>query len=272
MARVLSTHTGLPEGLPTYNEFTLAGILETIALMIDGPLVALQPWAEAHTTRVSSAFGKAWRMWQRDGSPNLGTDIHGVRTVEYYRLRHRADATSDHYKLYAERFVRSLIKAGFPKRFSYALAGAFGEMTDNVIQHSLGTEDEFSGLAGYHVDQGYTAFSVVDAGQGILACLSSVPQWRHLKTPQEAIRAAVCNHASSRIGQGEGEGFKTLFRRLADRNGIMRFRSGGAVLTIGDGGTHREAAEIAATYGRGFQMSACCGLKEIAQEESIKMF
>ena len=210
-------------------------------------------------------------MWLRDDPPSLGADIHGTRTTEYYRLRRRADRTSDFYKLYEERFVRSLVKAGFPKRFSYALVGAFGEMTDNVIQHSSKTGDDFQGLAGYHVEQGYTAFSVIDIGQGVYASLTGVPQWRHIKTSQQALRAAVCEHASSRIGQGEGEGFKTLFRRLADRNGFMRFRSGGAVLTIGDGGTHRNVVEIAATYSRGLQMSACCGLKEPVREQTIKI-
>ena len=262
----------LPASLEAFDQFTLPGLMEMLATAIDmsadNPfLLHFQRPRQTHTTAVSSC----WQVWNEDEPASLETDIHGTRKLEFYRLRAREDQINARHQLYRERFVRSLKSAGFAKEFAYALAGALGEMTDNVVQHSRSDLGEFTGLAGYHVCHGYMAFSVVDIGRGVLASLTSSPTWQHLRTPTDALRAAVCENASSRVDHPAGDGFRTLFRSLTDRNGLLRFRSDTALLTLGDGGHHRQGIEMSSPALSGLQLSVCCALIGIAEERVIEI-
>ncbi len=255
-----------------FDEFTLAGLLEALASAV--AVCDENPIADQFRLRAkdeSSSAGECWRVWNRPGPPSWGSDIHGTRTVEFYRLRTRDDQINPSYQLFRQRFVRSLRTCGFAEDFAYAVAGAFGEMTDNVIQHSRSQPvGDFTGLAGYHATSGYFAFGVTDLGQGVLASLAKSPNWGHLRTPSEALREAVCANASCRPDQPYGEGFRTLFQSLVDRNGLLRFRSDDALLTLGDGGMHRQGIEKSSPPLRGLQMSVCCSIFGTASERAIQ--
>jgi hypothetical protein len=214
-----------------------------------------------------------WRMliseWfsQRDG--DLPGDIHGVRRLEFFRLRTAEAKTSLQFQLFLERFCRSMKRQGFPKGFANALSKVVDEMADNVIQHSGQLPDGFSGIGGYHVESQNAAFVVSDVGRGILATLRDSPLWSHLSTAREALRAIVLQGASSRIGSGAGEGFKQLFASLVDRNSVIRLRTDDSVLMIADGLNAREGGELASPFLAGLQVSVSCAVSKRAAENEI---
>jgi anti-sigma regulatory factor (Ser/Thr protein kinase) len=195
--------------------------------------------------------------------------MHGVRPLEFYRLRERDDQTSDAYQLFQERFVRSLKENQFPAKFANALAGVLVEVTDNVIQHSRREPGEYDGLAAYHVEPGYMAAVVIDVGQGVLASLTHSPDWEHLQTSEQALRAAVIDHASCRPGQPQGEGFRFVLKSLAERNCRLRFRSGDAALRIEEIGGVHDGTITGSPQLCGLQFSICCALKGPPDERPI---
>jgi hypothetical protein len=273
--RRLSLNGSNIEGrLDCITAFTLSGITNTVAsAVISGPQNALYREIERYCGQnQNSALQMALAQWDVTDSSNLGSDIHGVRQLEFYRLRFRADQTSLAYQLYQERFARALqTTGGFPARFAKALAGALVEMTDNIVQHSeTDPSAELTGLVGYHVNPRFMCFAAIDIGQGVLSSLRRAPAWRHLQTARQALRAAVCDFATSRSGEPQGDGFRTLFRTLVDRNCRLRFRSDDAVLTIEDLHSHREGTLGSSPALGGLQLSVCCSLNDEAIEEPIK--
>lgn len=271
LRNMLRTGGGIRNSLDRIAGFTLPGLMEMIATACGDPKPdALVQEIQRHIgTDGLSPVREAWTEWHSGDSSKLGGDIHGTRRVEFYRLRRREDQTSTACSLFQERFVRSLKGCEFDTKFAQALAGALAEMTDNVIQHSRREPGEYSGLASYHVEKGYMAFAVIDVGQGMLASLARSPNWRHLQSAEQALRAAVCDHASSRPDQPEGEGFRTLFKSLAERNCRLRFRSDDAVLQMKDAGDFHEASAIGSPSLRGLQLSVCCVLRGEAEEVAI---
>jgi len=223
--------------------------------------------------RAASSGHPIWRgivrEWRRRRIVNHQADLFGIRSIEFFRIRNTADITGDHFSLLLQRFCRSMRKAGFPKTFAEALSKVLGEMADNVVQHSEERADVFTGMGGYHVANRAAAFTITDVGRGVLASLKASPNWQHLKTSREALRAIVEARASSRAQQGEGEGFKQLFKALVDRNGSIRLRSGNAVVTISDGVDGREAREGGSPSLAGLQVCVCCAAGGRAKEIKI---
>jgi hypothetical protein len=269
--RLLQSKSDLNATLNSVTGFSLAGMFEFFATAVgDAGSQAHVHQIEKLATARNGRMRKAWLQWTGTTADACGdVDCHAAPMVEFFRLRHREDQTGLPYQLYQERFVRSLKEAEFQRKFAEALAGAMADMTDNVIQHSLALPGEFSGFAGFHILPGYMAFAVIDVGQGVLASLSRSPTWAHLNTASDALQAAVFQHASSRPDQPEGEGFRTLFKSLADRNCRLRFRSDNAVLNIEDAGMHREAAIASSPPLCGLQLSVCCTLKGRPEEKVI---
>jgi hypothetical protein len=267
LRRAATSNVDVPIPLEQFDQFTLGGLLELTATAIGLP--AGNRFAKYLVLRAatSDAAGHCWRVW-KVGNRSV-SDIHGVRTIDFYRLRTRDDCTNQPYQLFRERFVRSLRACGFPKEFAYAITGAFGEMGDNVVQHSEDSSNVYTGLIGFHVVDGYMAFSVIDVGRGVLASLSSSKAWSSISSPRAALRAAVCDRASRRLGHSQGEGFRTVLKAMVDRNVTLRFRSDDALLTIGDGSSHRHAVELCSAQLRGLQVSVSCALKRQAEEEPI---
>lgn len=137
------------------------------------------------------------------------------------------------YHLFCNRFYKSLVENGqFDPTLAKKLAGALGEMIDNVIQHS-GSRRELParGIMAYTVTAQTMAYAVADVGQGVLASLRTNPTWSGLATASDALKAAVESGASSRHGIA-GTGFKTAIRAIADLSGTLRFRTDNAALTI----------------------------------------
>lgn len=138
-----------------------------------------------------------------------------------------ADPAWTAFKKRAELSARSL---GFAESVAAALAGAIGEMADNIVQHS---QAERSGVAGFRAHNGTFEYVVGDAGVGILESLRRSDEFRNLRDDIEALSLAVLPGVS-RFGResGRGYGFRAVFLPLRGADGAVRLRSGHAVLNM----------------------------------------
>jgi hypothetical protein len=207
--------------------------------------------------------------WERRTAPTFGNDVFGKRTVEFYRIRTTNDQTSECFTIFQRRFVKNLTLNSFPSDFALGLSKIFEEMTDNVVQHSGPPDHDFSGLAGFHIGPNYMSFAVTDTGRGALARLRDSPDWSHLAKASDALHAIVHDSASSRTGQGGGEGFRQLFRTLVDHNVSIRLRTDDAAMLVSDATHTRQAASVISPALPGFQISVACALDRPAAEEAI---
>ncbi len=118
--------------------------------------------------------------------------------------------------------VGDLIAAG--------LAGAIAELADNVILHS---EAAPTGIAAFACCDGGFEYVVADAGIGMLASLRKAPEFEALRDDLEALPLAITPGISRRGRQsGSGYGYRAVFAPLKALSGLVRLRSGRAVLQI----------------------------------------
>lgn len=148
-----------------------------------------------------------------------------------------------------------LIQKGFATRLATGLTGGVAEMVDNIWQHSESGE---SGLLIYQVRRRKFAFSVIDAGIGVLASLSKNPRYDWLRSSMEAIRLAIQPGVSRE--DGGGMGFATLLNSMAELWGNARMRSGEAALVIDRTEDIRRRREIYLPPLPGMHVSVRCAL------------
>lgn len=123
---------------------------------------------------------------------------------------------------------------GFADSVAAGLAGAIHELADNVIQHS---EAPGSGLAAFALAAGAFEYVVADSGIGMLASLRRAPEFRSLRDDLEALPLAVTPGVSRHgRGVGYGYGYRAVFLPLRAAHGMIRLRSGQAVLEIAGAG------------------------------------
>jgi hypothetical protein len=136
----------------------------------------------------------------------------------------------DRYEQWLLRFQTATARAGFQKPFARQLAGALGELADNVFLHS---ESDSVALAGFQVAENSVEFVVADGGIGVLNSLRQNPAHAHLTSAGQALKAIV-HHGASRFAAdtGHGQGIKQFLRVLAGQNGHLRFRSSDHALTL----------------------------------------
>jgi hypothetical protein len=161
-------------------------------------------------------------------------DPWGKPLLELRPLASAQDVDEHPWSRYKQRMERSLIEAGFSKEdHAPGIVEALHEMADNVIQHSgLSPDSPQRGLVGFQVGRRCVTFVIVDVGRGVLKSLTSNPRWQHISTSATALEKAVRESASRRTDESQGNGFLCLLDALAGLNGVLRFRSGDAVLTI----------------------------------------
>jgi hypothetical protein len=222
-----------------------AGRADTIAL--------LATWARRFPivarARTALASGRADAVGDWDAPP---TEVRPVPP--------RAEIGGTEFMTFEQRFKRSMERnGGFMPSLATALTRAFHEMVDNVIQHS-GESDAAParGIIGYSVAQGAMTFAVADLGRGVLASLRTNPAWATLTSSREALVRAIRDRASRRTNVPKGGGFDQVHRALADRNGVLRFRSGDAALTLDGRGQDRQVTSSDSPGLAGFQLSVTC--------------
>lgn len=168
--------------------------------------------------------------WRRPPGP---TKLFDEVDEAFYPLRGRSDILDESWSRFLERLAASLKRNGFPSGSHQALAGAFEEMADNVIQHSnFGTQSPANGFAAYMVGQGKISFTIADVGIGVLESLKHNPEFAQIPNGRTALDLIAREGASRRTGQRHGRGYRDLFTGLARFNGTVRLRSSNGVLTL----------------------------------------
>lgn len=187
------------------------------------------------------------------GVSNSPENVHSSPQTEIRTVPSRDDIAGTAWSLFLQRFTRGLRgPVGLNTQLAHGVAAAFGEMVDNVLQHStpFGTT---SGVVGYQIGPRRFSFAVADLGIGVLASLRENPKWHSLGSSVRALDAAVRKNATRRTEFAEGNGFKTVLRNLADMNATLRFRSGDGLLTL-DGRHSASVARLRAVESTGPHM------------------
>ena len=124
--------------------------------------------------------------------------------------------------------------SGFADLVSSGFAGAIAELADNVLQHS---QEPSTGLVAFCGCRGVFEYVVADSGIGMLASLRAAPEFRSLRDDVEALPLAITSGVSRwGRGVGFGYGYRAVFLPLRAVNGVVRLRSGKAVLQIDGAG------------------------------------
>lgn len=158
-----------------------------------------------------------------------------------------------------DRFGRSLSTiAGVPSQTARAITAAYAEMVDNVICHASSRgAPRPPAIVGFSVSSTEFEFAVADLGRGVLASLHDRDVNRRLTTHGEALRAAI-QEGATRRPYSTGHGFKDLHVALADLEGVLRFRSGDAALSLDGQGQPRRAVLGSSPALGGLQLGVRC--------------
>ena len=199
-----------------------------------GAAMELVVWRVANAG--GTEFGNCIDAWAND-CPILSTLLGGLRGHERnipgaggsfgMVVIDGADALGNGFAVSMGAFQHAIVNSGVPLRLAQAVTGAFGEMADNVLQHSQGdTELATLGVAAWQISgQRQFAYTVADTGIGALESLRQNPKWANLESPREALEAIATDGASRRQGQGQGLGYRELFAALVSFDGTLRIRS-----------------------------------------------
>jgi hypothetical protein len=229
-----------------------------------GPLVELA--FEGNGGRYGPLLESGWldSLTQAD----LRSGLRGARNVWLDQMQHRGflrtvfdpmqvrdDPERTRFLMAARTSAEAV---GFSGATAQSLAAAIREMESNVHEHS---GQAATGIIVFQARPSDFEFVVADGGIGILATLREAPEFRHLSNPGRALHAAL-QEGVSRYGRGvdHGNGFRDLFRGLADLNADLRFRSGDHALTISGRPDLRHAVLAQKAPFQGFLASARCRL------------
>ncbi len=237
--------------------FSVGGIVQ-IACLKAGCPQWLDSFLESRR-KSSKVLDTAIATYERGCLPSR-TNMWEERSLEFFPIRGREWADKRQYHPFESRFCKAAKQAGFGKK-AEALSGALFEMADNVSQHSgADSSSPAPGLIGYYICDGHVAFSIADLGRGALDSLKENPLWHKLHNSKDALMAIVKDHASRRPYGGDGEGFKEVFRSLADLNGLVELFSGDGRVRITTTPSGRQATPQFAGLLSGFQITVNCSL------------
>lgn len=207
--------------------------------------------AQLTTAPVAALVGRAIDQ----NTPLVDTSIN-ARDLEVARLP-QALPQNAVWSAFLRRLVSAAKLAGFEDVVAKGLAGAFGELADNALDHS---DLAGSALVAYQWRCGAVEMAIIDAGIGIRASLRKNPNHAGLVDDQIALEQALTMGVTRYPdGTGHGTGFKTVFDALAGLGGMLRFRSGAAVLLLdGTDFGRLKRKLIQRDYYQGFAATICC--------------
>jgi hypothetical protein len=169
--------------------------------------------------------------------------------------------------------VEQLKICGFQPSFANALSAAFGEIAENVPDHSAEDDAEMAAaLVGYFAAPGEIHFAVGDLGRGVLASLHENPQWADLRDSRHAILATLEQGATRKREHAEGTGLKLALKSFVDRNGILSLRSGDATAHVGRDSTSRRTISGFAPPLSGTCVAASCFARGFPEEKPCPKF
>jgi anti-sigma regulatory factor (Ser/Thr protein kinase) len=227
-----------------------------------GPLVELS--FEASTGRYGPLLESRWldSVTQAD----LRSALRGAENVWLDGIRHRGflrtvfdlskvrdDPARTQFLMAARKSAEAV---GFAAATAQSLAAAIREMESNVHEHS---GKAATGIIVFQAQPSDFEFVVADGGAGILATLREAAEFRRLSDHGRALHTAL-QEGVSRYGRSadHGNGFRDLFRGLADLNADLRFRSGDHALTISGRPDLRQAVLAQKAPFQGFLASVRC--------------
>lgn len=239
------------------SSFSIGGVVQLACIKSACPPLfnsQMEVWRSS-----SSILNDALLTFESGQLPS-SSNMWKARGLEFFPIRGRDWADSQCYHPFESRFCKAAKRAGFGKK-AEALAGALFEMADNVAQHSgADSSSPTPGLIGYYICKDHVAFSVADLGRGVLNSLRENPTWQQIPNSKAAIMAVVQNRASRRPYGGDGEGFKEVFRSLANLNGLIELCSNDGRVRIVNTPEGRQATCQFTSFLPGFQLSVNCSL------------
>jgi hypothetical protein len=193
------------------------------------------------------------------------TDAFAVTAVA------RKDAFADRsWSEFQQSFVAVVKSAGFQPGFAVALSAAFGEIVENVPDHSASAASEMAAaIIGYCATPGELHFAVGDVGRGLLSSLRENPRWATLENSRQAIHATLLHAATRKVEHNEGTGFKLTLKSFVDRNGILSVSSGDAVARVGSDSEGRRVVSGFAPSLQGTRVAATCFITGVPTENGI---
>lgn len=216
---------------------TLQTLTASTEVEIEGADVELGPLAELLIFRRKSmsadvlikmrnmgSLGNAFRSASSGGGWVYGS-APGAGVLRFQHGKPQ-DSEEDVKHQFLLGMLQGVRAAAMPEQSAKALAGAAGELIDNVEQHAGSGQDA---LAAFQVHPGSLWLAIGDAGQGML---STYRQFEDVSSTQDALRAAVIEHRSSTRDPERGQGFRKLMRALRSLDASLRVRTGDASLEL----------------------------------------
>jgi hypothetical protein len=213
---------------------------------------------------VSSPVGMALQQvksplgLRADGPAQAPIRDSNWREFEFYVIEEPDDVTDNRFDEYVVRFEFGARAIGLPRSTAINLQAALHEMAANAVTHA---DSPVAALIGYEVRKGRATFCVVDVGIGVLKSLHKNPSYTHITVHSEAIRLALEDGVSSIRGDfTRGNGFRHIFKSLAEQFGTLRLRSG-------EGSVEMDGMDLDVDKGRerrslphldGFQVAVSC--------------
>ena len=188
--------------------------------------------------------------------PSRATSLD-ARTLEFLKTPHMNAAFDEPWWIaFCKRLESGIQSAGLPRRFAGQLAGTFGEMVSNLVEHS---EHPETGLVGYQWRPGEFEYVVADNGIGLLNSLKQHPAYAALVDTGQALDTALQDGESRHGRQARrGTGFNMLILNIASHHSYLRFRSGDHCHTIdGTRLSPRLTTQLGSDF-QGFLVSIVC--------------
>jgi hypothetical protein len=162
------------------------------------------------------------------------------------------------FEEYLLRFENGAKDIGLPSRTATKMNASLHEMAANAVTHA---KAPVPALIGYEVRGNAASFCVVDVGIGVLKSLHKNEKYKHVQWHSDAIRLAIQEGVSSVVGDFQrGNGFRSVFKSLAEQYGILHFRSGeGSVEMHGmDLDADRGEERRSQPFADGFRVAVSC--------------
>lgn len=206
----------------------LGPVLEYAMLVSQSP-GALPPLPVSHGPSLAQHVDRVLRRGRRDqatSSTRFDAFDHELLPLPPTTAEFNSEPR---YIAFRRRLEMAARGAGFRERTARGIAGAFGEMADNVFEHSEAPDTAF---VGYRWELGEVEFVVADQGVGVLKSLRTSARYQHVQDDGTALNLAVRKGESRIDARGRGLGFTNLVMALANLQGSVRLSSGGARLDM----------------------------------------
>lgn len=179
-----------------------------------------------HVPSWAVACGLRWPIHEWLGTAAAARSSRYVRVVDIPNSTSASHTPGLQFLVFQDEAATRLQTAGMPSSKARRILGAFAEMTDNAIEHSLSPVQPF---ATFEVADRWWEFSVTDFGRGVPNSLRTNSRYASL-TDHAAVRAALQDGVSRFDDDTRGTGYGVMLRALAEHECVVRLRTGRVVV------------------------------------------